>query len=195
MKYNLASLQPLTMTPISSFSSGTWYYFWIIILMEHGNMSKDLFLSISIIIACILGKENQCEFLSVSQYLYTRPCRVIMATHNSSIFSGCKKCSLLGAGLLLTIHDSYIGIQFQLQTCRLQKLMEQVAQIPGTPCEECAPGTVIMSRFHIKTGSPGRVQEVWLCHKGRFGVLENGVLSLCVLGRYQHPTSPHQCGV
>lgn len=43
-----ASLEASTVAPVSTFSSGMWYYFWPIV-PEHENISKGNFLSISII--------------------------------------------------------------------------------------------------------------------------------------------------
>lgn len=51
------------------FSSGTWYYFWLIVLMEDGNVSKDFFLPFSIIIACILGVREPMWGFSLSIFI------------------------------------------------------------------------------------------------------------------------------
>ena len=74
------------MAPISSFVSETWYYFWLVALMEHGNTSKDA-LPISIRIDCNLGVRESRRVSVGFYYLYMRDYRVIMTIHSCNISS------------------------------------------------------------------------------------------------------------
>ena len=185
------------MTPISSFASETWYYFWLIALMEHGRKhAQGLLVHFYQNSSYSRGqrtKEGFCWFLSIftqdtteSSWQHVMAISFLVVQVFYSWSKTCTNCPW-------SLHWELI----------LVKDLEAMNGSGTGSTDSCHPLWGICPRYShyrrcdVKDGSPGRTWGTCLCHQGRcrgFRGRESSA-SVCVLDICQHPTSPHLCGV